>query len=187
MEQITKKEGKEIIRISSVGKISNDRLQRIISDEGFTLLELILVLAFMGLIAGLTTPFVMNTLERVERKSQVEKLVTTLRLTRSKAITTKTRYAFAADMENNNFWIQNLKTEETSNLGKLKQGIKFKTFRDNVDEVDKGKFYIIFYPQGNASGGSMLMEAKDSGETEEWFEVSVDPVTGKPEFTSSEK
>ena len=105
---------------------------------------------------------------------------------RSQAISAKIRFAFVADIEGNQYWISNLKTREKSKFRKLGHGIKIAEFTDHKDAINKETFYIVFYPQGNSSGGSILMEAKDPGDSRDWFQVSVDPVTGKPSVHKGE-
>ena len=181
-----RKEERATTRTLLVGKTLSDNAHWRNDGRGFTLLELILVLVLIGMIAGLTTPFVMTTLERIDRQSAVRKLVTTLRFTRSQAITTKLRFAFVADIDGNQYWVSNLKTREKSKFRKLEQEIKISEFSDNKNVINKGTFYIVFYPQGNSSGGSILMDANDPGDSREWFQISVDPVTGKPSVSKGE-
>jgi len=73
---------------------------------GFTLLELTLVMFFMALIAGLSTPFVMSTLDRMELQTSARKIASTLRYARNEAITSKKPVIFSGNLVRNHFWIK---------------------------------------------------------------------------------
>ena len=72
---------------------------------GFTLLELTLVMFFMAIIAGLSTPFVMSTLDRMELQASARKVASTLRYARSEAIASKKPVVFSGNLDRNQFWV----------------------------------------------------------------------------------
>ena len=82
-----RKEEKELTWILSVGKTLNN--QHALGKDGFTLLELILVLFLMGLMAGIVLPFVVSTLDRVKLQSEARQISSALQFARSEAITKK--------------------------------------------------------------------------------------------------
>jgi len=148
------------------------------NKRAFSLLELILVLFLVGLMAGLTTPFLLSTLERIKSQSSVRELATSLRYARSLAITQKTPFAFNVNMDNNRYWLTDLETEEPRIVKELDPGIKVTRFSDKEETIIGGTFFIIFYPQGNSSGGSISIESKNPpGKS---FFITLDSITGKP-------
>ena len=70
-----RKEEKELTWILSAGKTLNN--QQVLGKDGFTLLELILVLFLMGLMAGIVLPFVVSTLDRVKLQSEARQISST--------------------------------------------------------------------------------------------------------------
>jgi prepilin-type N-terminal cleavage/methylation domain-containing protein len=149
-------------------------------QRAFTLIELILVLAMMGLIAGLTTPFLLATLERIKGQSSVRELVSSFRYARSQAITQKIPFEFHVSIDDNQYWLRNPETNEISEIGKLDPGIAITRFSDEEQDVYKGSFFIVFFPQGSASGGSIFIESTVKSERKSRYAIYLDTVTGKP-------
>ena len=84
--------------------------------SGFTLLELTLVMFFIALIAGLTTPFVMSTLDRMQLQTSARKVASTLRYARSEAIAVKKPVIFAGNLTQNKFWVTHAHENETPRI-----------------------------------------------------------------------
>lgn len=137
-----------------------------------------MVLFLIGLMAGLTTPYLLSTLERIKSQASIRELATSLRYTRSLAITRKIPFAFNVNMDNNQYWLTDLETEEPRIIRKLDQGIKVTRFSDKEETIIGGTFFIVFYPQGNASGGTISLESKS--DTVKQYFITLDTVTGKP-------
>tara|TARA_B100000686_G_scaffold43481_1_gene45699 strand:- start:359 stop:847 length:489 start_codon:yes stop_codon:yes gene_type:complete len=154
----------------------NDRL--FLNIRGFTLLELIIVLILIALIAGLTTPYLMATLDRVKGEASVKRIATLFRAARSKAVSEKVPYSFNANMENNQYWLINMETEETSSIHKLDKTIKIFEFSDKEETITDGIFNIFFYPQGNTSGGTLFLTSRGTMKVN--YSLTLDPITGKP-------
>ena len=148
---------------------------------GFTLLELLVVLLLIALIAGLTTPFLMSTLDRVRSQSSVKEIATIFRYARSKAITEKVPYIFNANIDNNQYWLTNARTKVSYEIRKLDPSLKIFEFSDVEETITEGIFQIFFYPQGNTSGGNILVALKKSGISPLLYDVTLDTVTGKPD------
>ncbi|MFQ5443665.1 MAG: GspH/FimT family pseudopilin [Nitrospinales bacterium] len=173
-------EGKETTETSPVGRgwskvFGLDRL-----SDGFTLIELILVLFLVGLIATLTTPFLFSTLDRIKNQSSIREITSTLRYARSQAISQKVAFAFNADIDNNQFWLTNLETDETTKTIAINPKIRIAEFADEEENVTDGLFLIVFYPQGNSSGGTMRLEPTGRDPEAKIHYISLDRITGKP-------
>ena len=167
---------RKITRISSVGKPSNSTFS--LDPGGFTLLELIIVLTLIALIAGLTTPYLMTTLDRTKGEASVKRMATLFRAARGKAISEKIPYAFNANIQNNQYWLVNMETKKASDIHQLDQNLVISEFSDEEETVRDGVFNIFFYPQGNTSGGTLLLTSK-KGEAANYL-LTLDPITGKP-------
>lgn len=148
--------------------------------QGFSLIELILVLFLIGLIAGLVTPFLISTLERTKSQSEVRKIASTLRYARNQAISQKTPFAFAANIDDKRYWITPLYSNETLRVFSLAPEIRFSQFVFQEETIVHGSFSIVFYPQGSSSGGSIDLETTSAGKAPTLYSIALDPVTGKP-------
>lgn len=181
MEQTELKAEKETIKTSSIGKLWNNAGIAWHNRNGFSLLELILVLFLIGLIAGLTTPFLGSTLDRAKGQSEVRKIASALRYARSQAISQKTPFAFKANMDNKQYWLVEAKTNELAGRAvALGKEISITQFTGQNETRIEGEFDIVFYPQGNSSGGSINLETTVSGKPGPRYSITLDPVTGKP-------
>lgn len=158
----------------------NDPGKAHLNRGGFTLLELILVLLMMALIAGLTTPFVMSTLDRIRLDSEVRNVASALRYARSEAIARKIRFTFNADIESGRYWLAGPAGGDALQARVLDQGIRFKQFTNEQETRTDGTFVIHFFPQGNSSGGTIHLEVAGQDADETGYVIRVSPVTGTP-------
>jgi prepilin-type N-terminal cleavage/methylation domain-containing protein len=149
-------------------------------ESGFTLIEIVSVMVLIGLFMALAAPFVMTTLDRIQGDSSVRKLASMLTSTRSQAVATKTSFIFQGNLDQNQYWVIDPKTEESSEVMELDRTIQFREFSDGEDSWQEGTFSVTFYPLGNTSGGTILLEPSDSDADAPSFELTIDPVTGKP-------
>ena len=148
---------------------------------GFTLLELTLVMFFIAIIAGLSTPFVMSTLDRMELQTSARKVASALRYARSEAIASKKPVVFSGNLDRNQFWVTQGYNNETPKIISLADPIRLDHFinegEDNLFRDDE--FTVTFFPQGNSSGGLIGMNINESRNSENYYAISIDPITGK--------
>jgi len=152
----------------SFGKLGNAR--------GFTLLELIVVLVFIGLIASLTTPYLMSTLERVKHQTETRKINSALRFARSEAITRKTVFTFNG--ESRKYWITTREKSRPSAAKTLAPGYAMVHITSDEEIIDDEKFAIKFYPRGNSSGGAIRVTNLSSNKSDTAYEITIDAITG---------
>jgi len=144
-------------------------------------MELILVLFIVGLAAGLATPYVASTLDRVKNQSIVRKIASALRFARTKAISQKTPVAFNASIDDKQYWLTEAKTNDLiGNAITLGPEIRITQFSDQNVQLTQGAFAIVFFPQGNSSGGSIHLETTVSGKPGSRYSITLDQITGKP-------
>lgn len=151
------------------------------------MLELVAVLFLIALIVGLTTPFLMSTLDRIRSQSSVKEITSIFRYARSKAITEKIPYIFNANIDNNQYWLTNAETEAFYEIRKLDSTLKISEFSDAEETVTAGIFQIFFYPQGNTSGGRIQVASQNGRNFSLLFNVTLDPITGKPEVQENDE
>jgi len=138
------------------------------------------VLLMIGLFLSLVTPSVMITLDRIQGDSSAHKLTSVLTSARSRAVATKTSLVFQGDLDQNQYWVTDPKTEKSSEVIKLDRMIQFRGFDDGEESLSEGIFSVTFYPLGNTSGGTILLAPSDAETDSPSFLLTIDPVTGKP-------
>ena len=148
---------------------------------GFTLLELTLVMFFMVIIAGLSTPFVMTTIDRMELQTSARKVASTLRYARSEAIASKKPVIFSGNLNRNQFWVTQGYKNEAPKITSLTDPIRLDHFINESKDsfVRDDEFTVTFFPQGNSSGGLIGMNINESKGSENYYAISIDPITGK--------
>ena len=155
--------------------------------NGFTLLELVLVLLLMGLIAGLTLPFVVSTLDRIKLQSEVRQIASAIQFTRSEAISRKTLFTFNVDINKSQYWLAIPKQEEVTQSKPIDETVQIMDYQRADETLTEGTFMILFYPRGNSSGGTIRFKSIDDKDEENIYAVTIDPITGKPKIRHLEE
>ena len=155
--------------------------------NGFTLLEMILVLVMMGLIAGLTLPFVVSTLDRIKLQSEVRQISSAIQFTRSEAISRKTLFIFNVDIDKNQYWLATPKQEEVTQSKPIDETVQIMDYQRADETLTEGIVMILFYPRGNSSGGTIRFKSIDDKDEENIYAVTIDPITGKPKIKHLEE
>jgi len=150
---------------------------RRLGNNGFTLIEMIAVLALVALLLGLVTPIAMKALDRIEGDSSVRKMVSILASARNQAVAAKTTFVFQGDLDQGRYWVSDPTTEQSPEVVDLDRRVRFQGFYDGESSFHEGIFSVTFYPLGNTSGGTILLEP--SGADTPAFLLTIDPVTGK--------
>jgi prepilin-type N-terminal cleavage/methylation domain-containing protein len=169
----------------SAGRTLNSSLKG--EANGFTLLELVLVLLLMSLIAGLTLPFVASTLDRITLQSEVRQISSALQFARSEAISKKTLYTFSIDIDENQYWLGIPKQEEINQPKPIDETVRILDYQRTDETLTEGAFMILFYPRGNSSGGTLRFISINDKDEENIYAVNIDPITGKPKIEKLEK
>ena len=155
--------------------------------DGFTLLELVLVLLLMGLIAGLTLPFVASSLDRLKLQSEVRQIASAMQFTRSEAISKKALFTFNINIDENKYWLAIPKQNEVTQSKPIDETVRIMDYKNAEETLTEGAFKILFYPRGNSSGGSLRFKSINDEDEENIYEVIIDPITGKPKINQLEE
>ncbi|MEW6077240.1 MAG: GspH/FimT family pseudopilin [Thermodesulfobacteriota bacterium] len=183
----------------SAGRIKAAGAERLRSryPGGFTLLELIVVLAIISLMSALIVPRLSGPLGNLELKTTARTISASLRYARSRAAAEKTVYAALFDLDKNrlvivdppltmgDFRVNHRVTMERKLLASLDRQKDFRTYLppDGVrlaegtfrgDRFQTGLFPVYFFPGGGSSGGEITV-VNTQGRR---YRVSVDMITG---------
>ena len=169
--------------------------------NGFTLLELVVVLVIIGLMSALVVPKLTGPLSNLDLKTAAKKISASLRYARSRAATEKIVYVALVDFDNNRLVIADTPLSTSDFLiddpekierqlaarldgdkdrpGGIKtyhppDGVRFEAGRSRGRTFGTGFFPVFFFPTGASSGGEITV-ANQRGRR---YSLTIDFVTG---------
>ena len=145
-------------------------------QQGFTLLELVVVLALVSLLMGLMVPSLQHTISRERDRANIRQLATVLRLARSQAATSHQRVRVFLNKETGRYWL------EGSNRQGVLAGMRLEDVRLVWPESDRRQGYIAFYSDGTSSGGKLVM----TDPIGRLYNLEVEIITGKVTLKNGE-
>ena len=158
--------------------------------RGFTLLELLVVLAIVGIISALLAPRMIGSMSNVNLKTATKNIAAGLRYARSQATWERIPYRAVFDFEKNLVTIKAVEEdtekdpqdhpaddkdgEIPSKSYPLPEGVKLRAAVSGDEIVDTQTFEILFFPSGGTSGGEVFLQ-NDRGKR---THIRVDFITG---------
>ncbi len=143
------------------------------ASRGFTLMELLVVLAIMAILAGIAMPTFVGRSTVLAVESGAQAIADALGRTRGRAISTNRAAAFTLNIEER--WFR-AAAESTAERLPDEAKISFVTARSEV--LNETVARIRFYPDGSSSGGRIILAAQDRQ-----YAVLVDWLTGRVRVT----
>jgi general secretion pathway protein H len=140
-----------------------------VRQAGFTLLELLIVIALMGIIAALVVPMFGGPVSTSELRATARQLAAGLRLARSEAVSERRETFLVVDVAGKRF-----KVDREAREHALPSKVDLKLFTAQNDLVSQNVGSIRFYPDGGSNGGRITVA---SGARK--FDVDVDWLTGR--------
>ncbi len=148
--------------------MNKDRPQA--STQGFTILELMAVLALFALMLGLVLPGMSRAWQRERARAGVRELMISLRAARGVAATRHQRVRVFLDLRSGAYSL-----EGTSRGGQLPQGMRLAEARLVWQDDAARQGYIAFYADGSSSGGYLAL-LDPAGRR---YQLDVEVITGK--------
>jgi general secretion pathway protein H len=142
---------------------------RIRPSAGFSLLEMILVLAIAGMIAAVVIPSLPGALESARLRGSAGEVRATFILARTLAVSEARNRSVAFDLPRGEFGV-----EGDARKGILPEGIRMTAVRLGDAAEERGIVRIRFYPDGSADEAVVALSSSGGG----GLRVSVDPLTG---------
>jgi general secretion pathway protein H len=136
---------------------------------GFSMLELLVVLAIMALVTAAVIPMFGKGVSTTELKSAARSLASGLRLARSEAVAQHRQTFLTLDVAARRF-----KVDQDPKEYALPRDVELKLVTAQKDLVDQTVGSIRFFPDGGSNGGRITIA---SGERK--YEVDVDWLTGR--------
>lgn len=145
-------------------------------QAGFTLLEILVVLTIAALLLVVVPPMLNGSMESAEFKSSVRDLAAGMRLARSSAIVENRSVAVILDVKDRSFQIT-----DSGEIRHFPQDLSVTLNTASSEMIDENRGAIRFFPDGSATGGSVVLQAKNQA-----LEVSVDWLTGRISISDKE-
>jgi general secretion pathway protein H len=147
------------------------------AQAGFTLLELMAVLALMALLMGLVLPGLVRSWEREKNRAALRELTAALRTARSEAVTRGRKVRLFLNLKTGRYRLEGSTREGTLT------GMSLTDASLVWQNPEKSQGYIVFFGDGSSSGGKLgLVEP-----TGRRYLLEVEPITGKVSLGSAVK
>jgi type II secretion system protein H len=164
--------------------------------EGFTLIELMIVLVILSVMTALVVPRLTQSLSRMNVEATARRVASALRLARSMAVTEKVPYLAKFDMDTDTLTVISYrktpeerdspepgeqphvtpKVYELTDSVHLKEGVT-----SNGEPITSGTFQMAFFPTGGTSGGKVVL----GDDEDRSFSVTVDRIVGSVEINEN--
>ena len=167
-------------------------------NRGFALLELLLVIALVGLLSALVVPSVSNSLARVRLKTAAKKTAAIFRYARNQAVFKKKPFWILVDKEVSGLAVldepfsgETEPDDSRDAFASLPSSAKVFLYPEGVlignlfvgdREISDSQSVFIFYPNGSCSGGEIVLQADNSLA----YRISLNPVLGTAEIEVNE-
>ena len=122
-----------------------------VGKNGFTLLELMVVMALMALIIGIATVFFANTLASSKFNTTIRDVSTTIRHARSLAQIHGEQKAVTIDLDSKTYWI------DGKNVREIPSDIQIKIIDPFYGDILEGEYQIISNAMGGVHGGTIVL------------------------------
>ena len=147
----------------------------LLRPHGFTLMEMLLVMAIVALVLAVAPPLLSAAMPGLQLKGAARELAAALRQTRSRALTLGGETALELDLQGHRARITG--SAQTVPLPEALD-ITLVTADQELDDDQHGR--IRFYPDGTSTGGRITLRHGDSG-----YEVDVDWLTGRVRLSAA--
>jgi len=140
---------------------------RMKKNNGFTLLELIIVLFLITLILGLSTIFFANILPSNRLNATVRDISATIRQARTLTRTHGERQAVTIDLDSKKYGIEGRGVKD------IPSDIYIKVIDPLSGEIYSGKYQIVLHATGSIEGGTIVL-----WNNKKTVSIQMDPVVG---------
>ncbi|MCD4655518.1 prepilin-type N-terminal cleavage/methylation domain-containing protein [bacterium] len=166
-------------------------------SKGFTMIEIMMVVALMGILVMIAVPKIGTGMRGAQTKTSIRRFAAVLRAARTVSVTHRSMIVAVVELGGNTckFRIRSLQTKSKQ---EFVENSSQKSVSDNIPEVFTKPFVldgdvkfldfkfsevggvfdqgaVMFLPQGNSTGGVFIL-GMDDGPS---YEVSIDHVTGR--------
>jgi general secretion pathway protein H len=141
-------------------------------SPGFTLIELVVVLAIIGLVLALIPGFLLRTQPGLDVEVAARAIADALRHARSQAMLSNREQVFALDLHGRLF-----RAGREQPLKQLDRALELRLYTAQAELLDAASGQIRFFPDGSSTGGVIGLSL-DGQEAE----LRIDWLTGQVEI-----
>lgn len=141
----------------------------LVDNNGFSLIELMVVMAIMTLIVAIVPPFIPGVMDSMNMKSAARELASELKLAQTQAIHSQRETVLSVDIDQHTFHRNGKRTH----LNIPAEGYISLIIADSERQSDKSGS-IRFYPDGSSTGGQVKLAYQ-----QQLYLVDVHWLTGK--------
>ncbi len=142
-------------------------------DQGFSLLELMIVVLVMALVLGVTYPSLSRGSSAIHLRATARDILSTFRYAREKAVTEQTAMLVTVSREK-----QELVLSDDFGGGSRKYAlppdVQIEKLMLAETEVTEGPVIIRFLPNGSAENAQLLLKSNKGS----YLRIITDPITG---------
>jgi general secretion pathway protein H len=144
------------------------------AERGFTLLEMVCVLALIALMAGVLLPFIPRNTSRARLQAYALQTATLLKADRNAAIRRGTDVATLVDAG-----ARSIRSGATMDMIRIPDDVRFEALLPQTCNRRAALSTISFFASGMSCGGTIALTRLDAG-----YEVRVNWLTGRIEIVS---
>jgi len=139
------------------------------SQEGFTLIEVVCVMAIIGLLAAVLLPNIPRQTSRPRLKAYAIEVASMLKSDRDAAIGSRSVVATRVDAPS-----RTIRSGATGEVLRVPNDVRFGSVLPRSCNNQQVGAEIDFFPSGMSCGGAIVLSRHDAG-----FEIQVNWLTGK--------
>jgi len=140
-------------------------------SRGYTLIEVVIVLAVLAVAAAVVAPAVGRTVDGVKARAEVAGVATFLRFAREQAVTRQQPYEVIVDPEIRALWLRRVSPEP---VGNVQASRHLSALLQIVAEPASAR-RVVFLAQGSSSGGRVRIVAPGP----RVYVITIDALTGR--------
>ena len=144
--------------------------------NGFTLIELIVVLAIAGLIMVVTPPLLSSAMPGLQLKSTARQVAAGLRFARGRAVAQRTEAVLTLDLEARSVSISGRESALS-----IPDDLDIELVGSAAELEDENLGRIRFFPDGTSTGGRITLGYRGNG-----YDLDVDWLTGRVSIAAAE-
>ncbi|MCU0893799.1 MAG: GspH/FimT family pseudopilin [Rhodospirillales bacterium] len=138
------------------------------ATAGFTLFEVLVVLAIVGLVTAVVAPVLFRGLAGTEARTVAREIAAALRQARGEAVAHNTDVAVTFDLSRRAYAV------ERSRPRPVPDGVAMELYAASAEQLDAAVGGIRFFPDGSSTGGQVTI-----GDGEARYAIDVDWLTGR--------
>ncbi|MEM7224697.1 MAG: GspH/FimT family pseudopilin [Pseudomonadota bacterium] len=135
---------------------------------GFTLVELLVVMAIIGLLVAVAPMVARGVLPSLQAKADAKEVLASLRSARAQAIRDNQETAVVFDVEARRYGAAGTPGDE------LGSGVEMKVVTAQREVIETGVGRILFFPDGASTGGEVTLAADGQS-----YKITIDWFTGR--------